>query len=441
MSVDYVIQPGGILRGRLRVPGDKSISHRAVILGSLADGVTRASNLLEGTDILATIAAFHAMGVQFSGPEGGVLTINGVGLDGLKPPPIPLDMGNSGTAMRLMAGVLAGQRFDTELTGDASLRRRPMARVAEPLNAMGAAITTADGGRPPLLVAGGRKLHGIDYVMPVASAQVKSALLLAGLYAHGPTSITEPAPTRDHTERMLRAFGYPVGTRDDIVSVCGGDRLRGCEIEVPGDLSSAAFLLVGAVIAADSDVILEGVGVNPTRTGLLELLRHMGARIDVTNTREIGGEVIADLRARTSPLTGIAIGEGQVSRAIDEFPILFVAAACADGETILRGGQELRVKESDRIAVMAEGLKRLGIDTRETPDGITIRGGGALTGGEVESGGDHRVAMAFAIAGLRAAGLITVRDCENVDTSFPGFVELAARAGLPIRVSEGTSGH
>ncbi len=432
-TTDYIIQPGGQLTGRIRVPGDKSISHRAVMLGSLAEGVTRVSGLLEGEDVLSTLAAFRAMGVPAEGPAQGRLVIHGVGLRGLQPPTQALDMGNSGTAMRLMAGILAGQPFDSELIGDESLSRRPMARVAEPLRAMGAAIATSEGGRPPLRIAGGRKLSGIDYRLPVASAQVKSALLLAGLYAEGETAVTEPAPTRDHTERMLRGFGYEVKTAGARVSLMGGGRLRACTIDVPADISSAAFFLVGASIAPGSELTLEHVGVNPTRIGVLDILKRMGADLELLNPREAGGEPVADIRVRASRLRGIVIPEDQVPLAIDEFPVLFIAAACAEGQTVLRGARELRVKESDRIAVMAAGLKRLGIEAQETPDGIVLQGG-RLTGGEVDSHGDHRIAMAFAIGALRASGAITIRDCTNVATSFPGFTEFAARAGLAIQV-------
>ncbi len=432
MSIDYLIQPGGSLTGRVCVPGDKSISHRAVILGSLADGVSRVTGLLEAEDVLATVAAFRFMGVGIEGPDAGQITLHGAGRAGLRAPAAALDMGNSGTAMRLLAGVLAAQPFDSELTGDASLRRRPMRRVADPLNAMGAAIATRPNGCPPLVIRGGRRLRGIDYAMPVASAQVKSALLLAGLYAQGVTAITEPAPTRDHTERMLQAFGYAVGMDGHTVRVRGGGQLRACVLEVPGDLSSAAFFLVGATIAPDADLLIEGVGVNPTRTGVLELLTRMGAHIELSGRRELGHEPVADIRVRSAPLQAIVVPPELVSLAIDEFPIIFVAAACARGETVLHAAPELRVKESDRLAVMAEGLRRLGIDARETGEGIIIRGG-ALTGGEVDSHGDHRVAMAFAIAGLAAGGPITVRNCKNVDTSFPGFVEVVARTGLGIR--------
>ncbi len=404
------------------------------MLGAIAEGRTHISGLLEGEDVLATIGAFRAMGVPMEGPVRGRLVIEGVGRNGLRAPRQALDMGNSGTAMRLMAGLLAAQPFDSVLVGDASLSRRPMGRVAEPLARMGALIETAEGGRPPLRIRGGRQLRGIEYAMPVASAQVKSSLLLAGLYAEGRTCVTEPAPTRDHTERMLRGFGYRVTTRARTICLEGGGRLRGCDLEVPADLSSAAFFLVGAAIAPGSELRLEHVGVNPTRSGVLEILRQMGADIEILDPREVGGEPLADLRVRGGRLHGIRIPEALVPLAIDEFPILFIAAACAQGETVLTGAQELRVKESDRIAVMAQGLRRLGVDVHETPDGAVIRGG-RLEGGEVESFGDHRVAMSFAIAALVAAAPITVRDCKNVATSFPNFVELARCAGLGISVN------
>jgi 3-phosphoshikimate 1-carboxyvinyltransferase len=435
-TVDYIVQPGGKLTGRVRVPGDKSISHRSVMLGALAEGTTRVTGLLEGEDVLSTLGAFRAMGASAEGPDHGKLVIHGVGLRGLKAPKQALDMGNSGTAMRLMAGILAGQAFDSELIGDESLSKRPMKRVSDPLGTMGATIATAEGGRPPLRIAGGRKLHGIDYPMPVASAQVKSCLLLAGLYAEGETSVTEPAPTRDHTERMLRGFGYAVKTQGARVSVRGGGRLKACDIDVPADISSATFFLVGASIAPDSDMVLEHVGINPTRIGVINILKLMGANLELRNPREAGGEPVADIRVRAANLRGIRIPEDQVPLAIDEFPALFIAAACAQGETVLTGAHELRVKESDRIAVMAQGLKHLGIDARETPDGIVIQGG-QLQGGEIDSHGDHRIAMSFAMAALAASGPVTVRDCKNVDTSFPGFAELAARAGLAVKVQRG----
>jgi len=435
-QINYQVAPGGALRGRVRVAGDKSISHRSVMLGSLAEGVTRIAGLLEGEDVLSTLAAFRAMGVQARGPEHGHLVIQGVGLHGLRPPAQPLDMGNSGTAMRLMAGILAGQKFDSVLIGDESLSKRPMKRVSDPLGQMGAHIDTAEGGRPPLRIKGGQKMSGIVYKMPMASAQVKSCLLFAGLYADGETVITEPAPTRDHTERMLRGFGYEVTTDGATICVRGGGKLKACDIDVPADISSATFFLVGAAIAPGSDLVLEHVGINPTRIGVINILRLMGADLTTENAREVGGEPVADLRIRGGKLHGIRIPEDQVPLAIDEFPALFIAAACAEGETVLTGAHELRVKESDRITVMADGLKRLGIAAHETPDGIVIQGG-TIEGGEVDSHGDHRIAMSFAMAGLRATGSITIRDCKNVATSFPNFVELASQAGLGIAVQAG----
>jgi 3-phosphoshikimate 1-carboxyvinyltransferase len=439
----FDITPGGRLSGELRVPGDKSISHRSIMFGSLAEGVTEVDGFLEGEDSLATLAAFRRMGVAIDGPHNGRVMVRGVGLRGLRAPDGPLDLGNSGTSMRLMAGLLAAQPFDTELTGDASLMRRPMRRVTQPLAAMGARIETGESGTPPLRIHGGTSLRGIRYDMPVASAQVKSALLLAGLYAEGETCVTEPAPTRDHTERMLTAFGYLVTRHHNTVCVKGGGRLNPARIAVPADISSAAFFLAGAAIAPDSDVTLRDVGINPTRTGVINILQQMGARIEVLNKRMFGGEPVADLRVRTVPLRGIDIPLDQVPLAIDEFPALFIAAACASGRTVLAGAEELRVKESDRIQVMADGLRQLGIAAEPTPDGIVIEGkarpeatsvpaAAVFSGGEIQSHGDHRIAMAFAMAGLRAAAPIRIRDCKNVDTSFPGFVGLAWGAGLGI---------
>jgi 3-phosphoshikimate 1-carboxyvinyltransferase len=435
MSLNYTVGPGGALKGRLRVPGDKSISHRAIMLASIAEGVSRITGFLEGEDAIATLKAFRAMGVRIGGPDHGNVTVYGVGLRGLKAPPHALDCGNSGTAMRLLAGLLAGQPFDCELTGDASLVRRPMKRVADPLNRMGAHIETAADGRPPLKIHGGRTLTGIHYTMPVASAQVKSALLLAGLYAAGRTCVTEPAPTRDHTERMLAAFGGAVEREGGTVCVRGGAPLRATTIEVPADISSAAFFMVGASIAQGSDITLEQVGVNPTRTGVIEILRLMGARIEIQNARTAGGEPIADIRVRSARLRGTVVPQRLVPLAIDEFPALFVAAACAEGETVVSGASELRVKESDRIQAMAEGLRAIGARVQPTPDGMVIRGGPMFRGGTVDSHGDHRVAMAFAMAATCATGNITIRDCANVATSFPGFVEIARSAGLKISAS------
>ncbi len=401
------------------------------MLGSLAEGVTHVTGFLEGDDSLATLRAFRDMGVKIEGPDAGRIVIHGAGMYGLRQPESALDLGNSGTSMRLLSGLLAGQAFDTTLTGDSSLSSRPMRRVTEPLAQMGARIITTEQGTAPLQIKGGTTLNGIVYQMPVASAQVKSSLLLAGLYAEGITTVIEPAPTRDHTERMLMGFGYQVTREDNRISLSGGGKLSACDIDVPADISSAAFFLVGATIAPGSDLLLEHVGINRTRDGVINILRLMGADIEVVNRREMGGEPVADLRVRSSKLKGIRIPEEQVPLAIDEFPAIFVAAACAEGETILTGAAELRVKESDRIQVMADGLISLGIDARATADGIHIHGG-RINGGEVESHGDHRIAMAFAMAALRADGGIRINDCRNVDTSFPGFVSLASQAGLDI---------
>ena len=433
MNKRFHVAAGGVLLGDLVVPGDKSVSHRSIMLGSLADGTVEVSGFLEGDDALATMAAFRAMGVAIEGPDQGRVTIHGVGLRGLKQPRQVIDCGNSGTSMRLLSGLLSGQNFSLELTGDASLRKRPMNRVAVPLREMGAEIETAADGRPPLKIRGKASLRAIEYAMPVASAQVKSALLLAGLYANGKTCVIEPAPTRDHTERMLRAFGYPVETNGAKICVEGGGRLRAANIDVPADISSAAFFMVGASIAPGSDITLRNVGVNPTRTGVIHILRAMGADIALLNEREQGGEPVADIRVRHAQLKGIEIDPAHVPLAIDEFPVLFVAAANADGITTLSGAEELRVKESDRIQVMADGLRKLGVDAEPLADGMRIRGG-AYTGGRIDSAGDHRIAMAFAIAALCAKGDVEIDDCANVATSFPGFVALAQQAGL--RISE-----
>ncbi|WP_110685287.1 bifunctional prephenate dehydrogenase/3-phosphoshikimate 1-carboxyvinyltransferase [Salinicola aestuarinus] len=435
-QVQYRVSPGGSVAGRIRVPGDKSISHRSIMLGALADGVTEVKGFLEGEDSLATLQAFRDMGVAIEGPHQGRVTIHGVGLQGLERPAGPIYVGNSGTAMRLFAGLLAGQAFDTELTGDASLTKRPMARVADPLRTMGAVIDTAEGGRPPLRIHGGQPLKGIDYDMPMASAQVKSCLLLAGLYAKGETRVREPAPTRDHTERMLNGFGYAVSREGDVARLEGGGSLTSAPIDVPSDISSATFFLVAAAITPGSDLVLEHVGINPTRIGVINILKQMGADLRLENPREVGGEPVADLYIRYAPLTGIDIPVEQVPLAIDEFPALFVAAANAEGTTRLRGAEELRVKESDRIQAMADGLAVLGVDAVVYEDGIDIVGKGGeganYGGGQVDSLGDHRIAMAFTVAALRANEPILIDDCANVATSFPGFVTLANRVGLQL---------
>ncbi|MCW8853700.1 MAG: 3-phosphoshikimate 1-carboxyvinyltransferase [Gammaproteobacteria bacterium] len=435
-QLDFNVTAGGTLRGKLRVPGDKSISHRSIMFGSLANGTSHVKGFLQGEDSLNTLRAFKAMGVTIDGPTAdGQVIIHGVGINGLQQPETALDVGNSGTSMRLMSGLLAGQSFDIEISGDRSLSKRPMKRVTDPLALMGAEIDSADNGRPPLKIKGGKALKGIHYDMPMASAQVKSCLLLAGMYADGQTCVTEPAPTRDHTERMLTAFGYPVTTRNSTICIQGGGQLTACDIDVPADISSAAFFMVAASIAEGSDLTLEHVGINPTRTGIIDILKLMGANIELLNQREVGGEPVADIRIRSSQLKGVAIPERLVPLAIDEFPVIFVAASCADGETIITGAEELRVKESDRIQVMADGLQALGVDARPTDDGMVIQGG-QIRGGKVHARDDHRIAMAFAMAALRSTSDIYIEDCINVNTSFPDFVGLAGSVGLKVAARE-----
>ena len=426
----FECHPGGSVTGTIRVPGDKSISHRSIILSSIAEGVSHISGFLQGEDSLNTLRAFQAMGVSID-RNGDRVRVEGVGLHGLKQPVNVLDMGNSGTAMRLLLGLLAGQAFNATLTGDESLSSRPMNRVIEPLRTMNAYIDSQPGGTAPLAVHASAQLKPIDYRMPMASAQVKSCLLLASLYVQGTSTITEPAPTRDHTERMLRGFGCEVDTNGANISFKGGQILRACDIEVPADISSAAFFLVAASIAPQSEVIMQHVGINPTRTGVIEILKLMGADITLLNERVIGGEPVADICVRSAALKGIKIPESLVPLAIDEFPVLFIAAACAEGETEFSGAEELRVKESDRIQVMADGLTTLGIRAEAKADGIIIQGG-SIDGGEVESHGDHRIAMAFSVAALRANETISIRDCANVNTSFPGFVDLAGQVGMKL---------
>jgi 3-phosphoshikimate 1-carboxyvinyltransferase len=427
----YVLTPGGRLVGTVRVPGDKSISHRAVMLASLAEGVSEISGFLAGEDCLCTMRAFQQMGVRIERLDETRLRVHGVGLHGLQAPAAPLDLGNSGTSMRLMAGLLAAQPFASTLIGDASLSRRPMQRVIEPLSRMGARIDSQEG-RAPLVLHPVAGLSAIHHVSAVASAQVKSCVLLAGLYARGQTAVSEPETSRDHTERMLRAFGVSVETRAGHAALSGGQTLRATDLAVPADISSAAFFLVGAAITPGSDLLLQDVGMNPTRTGVIHILQRMGAQIEILNPRELGGEPVADLRVQGGALRGIEIGAELVASAIDEFPALFVAAACARGETLVSGAQELRVKESDRIQTMCDGLRSLGISAVALPDGARILGG-RLCGGVVDAHGDHRVAMSFAMAGLRAEQPITILDCANVQTSFPGFAGLAAGAGLRLR--------
>lgn len=432
-SVEFTVSRGGPLRGTLAVPGDKSVSHRAVMLGAIAEGETRITGFLDGEDTNATIAALRALGVRIERTADTDVTVHGVGLRGLRAPAKPLDLGNSGTSTRLLAGLLAGQDFDATLVGDASLSKRPMRRVADPLAEMGAHVECSAAGTLPLHIRGGARLHGIDYTLPVASAQLKSALLLAGLYAEGRTCVTEPGVTRDHTERMLEWFGCPVERAEG--RACIESRpLRGRAVQVPGDISSAAFFMVAASIVPGSDLTLSGVGINPTRSAVIDILIAMGADLEIGDPREVCGEPVADIRIRHRALHGVRIPKALVPIAIDEFPAVLVAAAFAAGETQLTDAAELRVKESDRIQSLADGLSGLGIDNTPHPDGITVRGG-RPRGGTVDSRGDHRIAMAFAVAGLAASGPVRVRDCANVDTSFPGFAAAVAAAGGRIEVA------
>jgi 3-phosphoshikimate 1-carboxyvinyltransferase len=431
MSLDWLAQPGRPIRGRFRVPGDKSISHRALMLAAIAEGESRIDGFLEGEDTRATARILQQLGVRIEAPSTGTRRVHGVGLHGLVGSGEALDCGNAGTGMRLLAGLLAGQRFASTLVGDASLSARPMARVIGPLSAMGARISSHDGGLPPLRIDISNCLQAINFTNEVASAQVKSAVLLAGLYAEGETCVREPRPTRDYTEKMLQAFGWPVRVEPHSVRLSGGQRLRATDVQVPCDFSSAAFPMVAATLVPGSELLLEAVGINPRRTGLLAALRLMGADIAEENAREQGGEAVADLRVRHAPLRGIELPAALVPDMIDEFPVLFVAAACAAGETRVEGIGELRVKESDRLGAMAAALSALGARLQERPGGISIQGG-VLRGGSVDSRGDHRIAMAMAVAAQRAGGPVRIADCANVDTSFPGFLALASAAGFGL---------
>ena len=431
--LDWSSQPGQPLRGSLQVPGDKSVSHRALMLAAIAEGDSRIRGFLEGEDTRATAAVLSQLGVRIETPSPGERRVHGVGLHGLRGSSQPLDCGNAGTGMRLLTGLLAGQAFDSTLIGDASLSKRPMRRVTDPLTQMGAQIDTQDG-LPPLRVRGGQTLQGIRYELPVASAQVKSALLLAGLYGDGDTEVIEPHPTRDYTERMLAAFGWPIVFAPGRARLAGGHTLHATDVDVPADFSSAAFFLVAASIVPGSELHLPAIGLNPRRTGLLQALRLMGADISVEHPRESGGEPVGDLIVRHARLHGVELPEALVPDMIDEFPALFIAAAVASGTTVIRGAAELRVKESDRIATMANGLRSLGASIRETPDGAIIHGG-RLGAGTVESHLDHRVAMSFAVAGLVAGGAVRINDCAHVATSFPGFLELANRCGFALQIA------
>jgi 3-phosphoshikimate 1-carboxyvinyltransferase len=439
VSLVWKAGAGRALKGEITVPGDKSISHRAIMLGALADGVTTISGFLEGEDTRATARIFQQLGVRIETPSPSVRVVHGVGLHGLKPSAEALDCGNAGTAMRLLSGVMAGQNFASTLVGDASLNKRPMRRVIAPLSEMGASIESEFGGLPPLRISFKKILQAIEYKTEIASAQVKSAILLAGLYADGETIVHEPHPTRDYTEKMLQAFGWPIDYRPGYARLSGGHRLHAKDIEVPSDFSSAAFFIVAATLIPDSDLLIKAVGMNPRRTGLVHALRLMGATIVEQNSRVLAGEPVSDLHVKYSGLSGIAVPEALVPDMIDEFPALFVAACFAKGETRINGAAELRVKESDRIAVMSQALQTLGADIIETPDGAIIQGG-SLHGGETQSHGDHRIAMSLSIAAQMASGSVTIADCDNVATSFPGFVELAVSVGFDLEASALNSG-
>jgi 3-phosphoshikimate 1-carboxyvinyltransferase len=433
---NYLVHPTQTVGGTIRVPGDKSISHRSLMLGGIAEGVTEVRGFLESEDCLATMAAMRALGVRVERTGPQEVHVYGNGLKGLRAAGHALDMGNSGTAMRLMTGLLSGQPFDSELIGDSSLMRRPMERVAKPLRLMGAQIETLEG-KPPVRIKGGASLQGIRYELPVASAQVKSAILLAGLQAAGETIVVEPAVTRDHTERMLQSFGCELSAAQGEVKLKPPARLEACSLDVPGDFSSSAFFLVAGSIAQGNGLTISGVGVNPTRTGLLDILALMGADLRVVNHRTAGAEPVADIEVRPAQLKGIHVPEHLVPLAIDEFPVLFIAAACAEGETLVTGAEELRVKESDRIAVMAEGLQAMGVECEVLRDGIRIQGRTSphvFSGGTVHSHGDHRIAMSFAVASLRAAQPIEIIDVANVATSFPDFPGVARAAGLNVEL-------
>ncbi|ARA93372.1 3-phosphoshikimate 1-carboxyvinyltransferase [Rhodothermaceae bacterium RA] len=412
------VTPAARLRGRVDLPADKSIAHRAALLAALADGTSHLVDYPSAADPQSTLACLRRLGVAIE-PRGDLLQVQGVGLEGLHPPDGPLDCGNSGTTMRLLAGILAGQTFDTTLVGDASLSRRPMQRIAHPLAAMGARLDLTDG-HAPIHIRGGRRLHGIEYPLPVPSAQVKSCVLLAGLFAEGETTVIETLPSRDHTERMLGLSAIDVDGRR-YLTVEGGRRIAARTWMIPRDFSAAAFFLVAGAIVPDAEIHLPGVGLNPSRSALLDVLRAMGANITVKSERTRGGEPIADLAVSTSELRGVSVGGAIVPNLIDEIPILAVAAACAAGRTEIRDAGELRVKETDRLAAMATNLRALGARVEENEDGLVIEGGRPLHGAEVDSFDDHRIAMAMGVAGLVAEGTTTVHDADCARISFPGF--------------------
>jgi 3-phosphoshikimate 1-carboxyvinyltransferase len=432
----FTVVPSNNLSGHIKVAGDKSVSHRSIIFGSIATGTTIVNGILEGEDVLATISAFRQMGVVIEKSEGmGCYVIQGKGLKGLTAPSTDLDMGNSGTAFRLLSGLLCAQPWETRLTGDESLNKRPMGRIIDPLSLMGADIESNEG-KPPLTIRPTKKLSSICYTTPMASAQVKSAVLLAGLYIDGETTVIENAVTRDHTERMLEGFGYDVRTtvqgKTKTISIHGGGELQGQQMDIPADLSSAAFFIVAGLISSNSEILLEKVGMNPSRNGVIPVLMRMGADISLENQRTVGGEPVADIRVKSSKLKGCEISAADVALAVDEIPVIAVAAACADGVTSITGAEELRVKESDRIRSVVLGLQALGINVDEKPDGMIIEGG-EFTAGIVDSFTDHRISMAFTMAGIVAKGPVEVLGCENVATSFPEFSKLAEKVGIDIQ--------
>jgi len=431
-----VVGPATGLRGEVSVPGDKSISHRSVILGALAKGKTHIIGFLNADDCLKTAAALQALGVKIDNLGQADMVVHGVGLRGLRDPGKPLDLGNSGTGMRLLMGVLAGQDFTTTLTGDESLHRRPMDRIAIPLGQMGIEVS-GQGERctSPVTIYGGQP-RAITYHTPMASAQVKSAVLLAGLYADGTTTVIEPAPSRDHTERMLAAFGAEITVNGLQGSVVGSPKLRGQEIVVPGDFSSAAFLLAAGLVTPDSQVTVRNVLLNRTRTGLLDILQRMGADVEVADRRQVSGEERGSITARTSQLIATEVGGDEIPRMLDEVPILALLATQTEGQTVIRDAAELRVKESDRLATTAQVLRAFGADIEEQPDGLVIAGPTRLHGATVNSYGDHRIAMTAAIAGLIAAGETIVKDTACIDTSFPGFADSLGQIGGEISPDE-----
>lgn len=436
MSSSLTVRAGSPLVGEARVPGDKSISHRGVLLGAIGDGVTRVRGFLDGADCRATVAVARALGVEVEAVSPTELRIHGRGLDGLREPEGVLDCQNSGTTLRLLAGLLAGRPFTSVLTGTPQLRGRPMARIAEPLRAMGATVLGRQGGKlAPLTLAGAAEhpLRGISYALPVASAQVKSCLLLAGLSADGETEVLEPAPCRDHTERLLRAQGAPIQLEPAICRIHRPETPLGpLDLEVPGDISSAAFVLAAAAIVPGSRVDLLGVGNNPTRTGALAVLRRLGALLTVTERPDAAGEPVADLHVAAAALHATSVYGAEIGTLIDEIPILAVAATQAEGETVFRDAAELRVKETDRIETTASELRKLGAEVETTPDGLIVRGPTRLQGAEVDARGDHRLAMALAVAGLVAEGTTTVRGVEVIGDSFPGFVPLLRSLGADL---------